>query len=88
MVGDFNLKTGESAALRINAMVTTADNDGMGNSLDKKGLSAAYRWGIGERDEFSVSIYSLDNDNGINYGMPWIKPTSTSLASKRPPCCR
>nr|WP_049763758.1 TonB-dependent siderophore receptor [Polaromonas naphthalenivorans] len=78
VVGDFNLKTGESAALRINAMVTTADNDGLGNSLDKKGLAAAYRWGIGERDEFSVSIYSLDNKNGVNYGLPWIKPTSTS----------
>ena len=81
VVGDFNLKTGESAALRINAMVTTADNDGLGNSLDKKGLAAAYRWGIGERDEFSASIYSLDNHNGINYGIPWIKPTAASPAS-------
>ena len=82
VVGDFNLKTSDTAALRINAMVTTADNDGLGNSVDKKGLSAAYRWGIGERDEFSASIYSLDNNNGINYGMPWIKPTSASLASQ------
>ena len=81
VVGDFNLKTGDSAALRINAMVTTADNDGLGNSLDKKGLAAAYRWGIGERHEFSASIYSLDNNNGMNYGMPWIRPTSASLAA-------
>lgn len=33
IVGDFNIKTGESAALRINAMSTTADNNGAGSSL-------------------------------------------------------
>ncbi|MDB5931581.1 MAG: TonB-dependent siderophore receptor [Polaromonas sp.] len=81
VVGDFNLKTGESAALRIGAMVTTADNDGVGNSLDKKGLAAAYRWGIGERNEFSASIYHLDNKNGINYGLPWIRPSNTAPVS-------
>ena len=82
VVGDFNIKTGESAALRLNAMYTEADNDGAGSSLDKKGFSAAYRWGIGERDEFSASLYHLDNKNGINYGMPWINRTSTSLPSE------
>ena len=81
VVGDFNLKTGESAALRIGAVVNTASNDGSGNSLEKKGLAAAYRWGIGERNEFSLSLYSLDNHNGINYGMPWIRPTATSPSS-------
>jgi catecholate siderophore receptor len=80
-VGDFNIKTGESAALRLGAMVTEADNNGAGSSIDKKGLSAAYRWGIGERDEFSASVYHLDNNNGINYGLPWIRPTAQSDAS-------
>ncbi len=78
VVGDFNIKTGESAALRINAMSTTADNNGAGSSIDKKGIAASYRHGIGERDEFSASIYHLDNQNGMNYGMPWIRPTATS----------
>ena len=81
VVGDFNLKTGESAALRINAMTTEADNNGAGSSLDKKGVAATYRWGIGERDEFSVGISHLDNNNGMNYGMPWIRPTATSPAA-------
>ena len=80
-VGDFNIKTGESAALRLGAMVTEADNNGAGSSIDKKGMSAAYRWGIGERDEFSASVYHLDNNNGINYGLPWIKPTAQSDVS-------
>ena len=81
VVGDFNIKTGESAALRINAMTTVADNNGAGSSLDKKGVSATYRWGIGERDEFSVSAYQLDNNNGMNYGMPWIRPTAAQSAT-------
>jgi catecholate siderophore receptor len=80
-VGDFNIKTGDSAALRLGAMVTKADNNGAGSSIDKNGLSADYRWGIGERDEFAASVYHLDNNNGINYGLPWIKPTAGSDAS-------
>ena len=78
VTGDFNIQTGESAALRLNAMVTEAKNDGTGRSLDKKGVAAAYRWGIGERDEFQASLLHLDNDNGINYGIPFIAPVAGS----------
>ena len=56
-VGDFNLRLGESSALRLGTMVTKADNNGAGTSLDKRGVAATYRWGIGERDEFSVGAY-------------------------------
>jgi len=76
--GDFNIQTGESAALRINAMATKADNNGSGASLDKRGAALAYRNGIGERNEFQVNLYHLDNNNGINYGMPFIAPTAGS----------
>ena len=81
LVGDFNQQTGESSALRVSAMKTTADNNGAGSSIDKQGLAGSYRWGIGERDEFTASLYRLENNNGINYGMPWIKPTSASPVS-------
>lgn len=74
VTGDFNFHTGENAALRINAMVTRADNNGAGSSIDKHGLAGAFRWGIGTADEFMASLYYLDNDNGMNYGIPWIKP--------------
>lgn len=74
IVGDFNIMTGENAALRINAMATKADNNGAGSSIDKQGLALAYRFGIGTADEFTASLYWLDNDNGINYGLPWITP--------------
>lgn len=81
ITGDFNIKTGESAALRLNAMVNTADNNGAGSSIDKRGIAAAYRFGIGEVDEFTVGLYHLENRNGINYGIRWIKPTAASPTS-------
>jgi catecholate siderophore receptor len=82
LVGDFNFRLGDSAALRLGAMVTKADNNGAGSSLDKQGAAATLRWGIGTRDEFSLAGYFLRNDNGMNYGMPWIRPTATSDISQ------
>jgi catecholate siderophore receptor len=69
--GDFNVRTGESAALRINAMSTGADN--YGNRIRKEGIAPTYRWGIDSADEFSVGLYYLRTDNGINYGIPWLQ---------------
>ena len=80
-MGDFNLKMGDNAALRLGTMLTQADNNGAGSAIDKAGVAGTYRWGIGERDEFSVSASLLDNDNGMNYGMPWIRPKQNSPAS-------
>ncbi len=75
--GDFNIQTSDDAALRINAMRTKANNNGAGSSIDKYGLAAGYRWGIGKTVEHQVSVFHINNDNGINYGLPWIKPRST-----------
>lgn len=69
---DFNLKTGENAALRIAAMLTTADN--YGNKIDKKGIAPTYSFGIGTADEFTVGMYYLENNNGVHYGLPWLTP--------------
>jgi catecholate siderophore receptor len=82
MTGDFNIQTGEDAALRINAMATKADNNGAGISLDKKGLAANYRHGIGTADEIGISVYSLRNNNGMNYGMPYIRPYQDATAAE------
>ena len=69
VTGDFNLKTGEDSALRLNAMSHDADNHGA--SLDKKGIAPTYRWGIGSRDEFSVGLYHLETDGQPLYNHPW-----------------
>ncbi|HVK31164.1 MAG TPA: TonB-dependent siderophore receptor [Burkholderiaceae bacterium] len=71
-VGDFNLHTGEDAALRVNAMVTSAQS--FGARIDKRGVAPSYRWGIGTRNEFQVGAFALRNDNGIHYGLPWLTP--------------
>ena len=81
VLGDFNFKTGEDAALRINAMSTKADNNGAGSGVDKSGIALGYRFGIGTRDEFSLNLFYLDNENPrMNYGLPFIRPTATSAA--------
>ncbi|MDT8992111.1 TonB-dependent receptor [Curvibacter sp. APW13] len=81
VTGDFNFLTGETSALRINVMGNTADNNGAGSSIDKRGVAVAYRWGIDETDEFMVNLYALYNNNGMNYGLPWIKPSASAAAS-------
>lgn len=67
---DLNVKTGDNAAFRINGMVNVADN--YGAKIDKAGIAPSFRWGIGTPDEFLVSLYHLDNNNGMNYGLPWL----------------
>jgi catecholate siderophore receptor len=78
LVGDFSHRLGETSALRIGVMANHADSNGAGSKVEKAGLAASYGWGIGEQDEFAVTAYALENDNGINYGIPWIRPTPTS----------
>ena len=67
--GDFNLKTGDSSALRVNAMLQEADN--FGARISKQGVAPTIRWGIGEADEFSVGLYYLTYNNRPNYNHPW-----------------
>lgn len=80
LTGDFNVPTSDTSAVRINAMVNTADNNGSGSAIDKRGLAAAYRWGMDSRNEFTASMLHLENRNGINYGLPWIRPQANSPA--------
>jgi catecholate siderophore receptor len=61
LTGDFNIVTGENAALRINAVKQKASN--FGASIDKEGIAPTYRWGIGTADEFQVGLFYLNTDN-------------------------
>ena len=69
LTGDFNIQTGDDAALRINVMTQKAEN--WGATVDKKGIAPSYRWGIGTADEFLVSYYHLEYDNNPIYNHPW-----------------
>ncbi|HEY9237615.1 MAG TPA: TonB-dependent receptor, partial [Burkholderiaceae bacterium] len=82
--GDFNLKTGETSALRLNVMHTSATGGGGNDKLDKQGLAPTFRWGIGTPDEFYVAGYYLRNNNGINYGLPWLRANSAQTTGANP----
>jgi catecholate siderophore receptor len=81
--GDFNVKTGPASGLRLNVMKTSADN--WGNFIDKQGLAVNYRWGVGSNDEFHVAGYDLNNHNGINYGLPWLRRNGALATSASNP---
>jgi catecholate siderophore receptor len=73
---DLNLPLENNNSVRINAMGNKAENNGSGSSINKQGVAANLRTGIGEKHEFSASIYHLNNDNGMNYGLPWVLPNA------------
>jgi catecholate siderophore receptor len=79
ITGDFNQQTGENSALRLNAMIHQADN--WGANVDKKGIAPTYRWGIGERDEFSVGLFHLETDGRPLYDHPWLIDNGASISS-------
>lgn len=76
LTGDLNKQTGESSALRVNVLTHQADN--WGAKVDKKGIAPTYRWGIGERDEYSVGLYHLETDGRPLYNHPWFLSKGTS----------
>ena len=76
VVGEFNIGLNDNSAFNLGLMATDADNNGAGSALSKWGIGAGFRTGIGERNEFSIGFYHLDNNNGMNYGMPFIRPVS------------
>jgi catecholate siderophore receptor len=81
VTADINQRVAEDTAVRLTAMHTKANNNGAGSSIDKQGVAASIRHGIGESDEFQASIFYLDNNNGINYGLPWIRPVATDTSA-------
>lgn len=80
--GDFNKQLGETTAARFNIMYNGAENDGAGNSLNSKGLAGSISWGIGTKDQITASIFTLESNNGINYGIPWARPYTGAPASE------
>lgn len=82
-IADFNQRTGETAALRVSAMSDTADSNGAGSRIDKRGIGVNYRLGVDETDEFGITLYGLQNDNGINYGVRWMRQNPTDAIANQ-----
>lgn len=69
VTGDFNLMTGQDAAVRLNVMAHKSDN--WGATDDRYGIAPSYRWGIGTANEFSVSLYHAKLDTNPIYNHRW-----------------
>ena len=76
LLADLSIATSDTAALRLNGMFN--QSDGYGYGVDKYGVAPAFRWGIGSAHDFTVSLYHLNYDNGIHYGLPWLTPGANS----------
>lgn len=82
-VADFDKRTGETSGLRVSAMTNTADSNGAGSKIDKRGIGLNYRYGVDETDEFGITLYGLQNDNGINYGVRWMRQSPTDTVANK-----
>ncbi len=71
--GDFNIVTGDNAALHLNAMQTDADGRADKAGTHRKGLAVDYRMGIGTADEFLFSLYHLDYQDRPDLGGRWLQ---------------
>jgi catecholate siderophore receptor len=77
--GDFNVRLGETSAIRLNAMFTLADNHGA--KIDKQGLAPTMSWGLSTADEFTLGAFLL---NSNNVPMSSLRYLSGSVASSIP----
>jgi catecholate siderophore receptor len=76
--GDFNKRTGENAALRMNVMVNQANNSGA--KVDKYGFAPTYTWGLQTPDEFTVGLFHLNVDNRPMAGLRYLNGTVPNIA--------
>jgi catecholate siderophore receptor len=84
--GNFNIKTGDDAALRIGLMQTDWHGRGevSGAGTHRKGAVVDYRWGIGTSDEWMASYYHLHYNDKPDYGIGWLNARpSPEPTSKR-----
>lgn len=81
--GDFNFKTADDAALRINVMKTDAHSSRGGPETHRQGIAPTYRWGIGTADEFSVGYYHLSYKDIPDYGFRWLNGRPVDAVAER-----
>jgi len=73
LTGDFNFKTSETSALRLNAMTTDWDGRAGKAETHRRGLAASYRWNMGSPDEFKVDLYHLEYNDKPDLGGRWLQ---------------
>ncbi|MBB5019220.1 catecholate siderophore receptor [Chitinivorax tropicus] len=80
---DSNLMVGETAAMRLNAMIQKADGDRDGTEQNRWGVAPSLRLGIGEPTELTLSYYHLTEDNIPDYGVPYFQGKPIDVPQNR-----
>jgi catecholate siderophore receptor len=70
---DLNKKIGDSSAIRLNLMRTDADSFRDGVESHRWGFAPTIAWGIGGRNEVSLSWYHLQYNDVPDYGVPYFQ---------------
>lgn len=70
LTGDVNVKTGESSALRVVALVEDSGYYRYPQGQEKAGVAPSLRWGIGEKTEVMLSYFYLNEKSVTDYGQP------------------
>lgn len=83
LTGDFNVKTGDDAALRINVMKTDAESTRNGPETHRIGIAPTFSWGIGTANEFSIGAYHLSYEDTPDYGFTWLNGRPVDAAAER-----
>jgi catecholate siderophore receptor len=70
LIGDVNVKTGESSALRMVALAEDSGYYRYPQGQEKSGIAPSLRWGIGTRTEVMLSYFYLKEKSVTDYGQP------------------
>ncbi|HSH92449.1 MAG TPA: TonB-dependent siderophore receptor [Ramlibacter sp.] len=81
--GDFNIKTGDDAAVRLGVMTTDWDGRAGKASTERRGLAADYRIGIGTANEFLFSLDHLNYDDKPDLGGRWLEQRPAPFAKDK-----
>jgi catecholate siderophore receptor len=81
---DFNVRTGDSSALRINGLVEESGYYRYPQGVEKTGIAPSYRFGIGERLDVTLSYYYLKTKDVTDYGQPTLFTAATGFFGMPP----
>jgi catecholate siderophore receptor len=70
LTADLNVKTGDSAAFRLNALAEDSDYYRYPQGQEKYGIAPSFRFGIGERTDVTLSYFYLKTKDVTDYGQP------------------
>lgn len=84
LTGDLNVRTGESSAFRLNALVEDSDYYRYPQGQEKTGIAPSFRFGIGERLDVSLSYYYLKTKDVTDYGQPTLFTAGTGFFGMPP----